>query len=282
MKSNKLYIFLAVLFTSLSMTSCFDEQGSDAIVEGSYVEFEDGRLPNGRTVSFVRLGEDQTDVVELQVNRVSTNSSSPITVNVSVDPASTAIAGVHYEFNGQPVTIPAGEFLASVPVTVLTGNIDPSETPNLILKMTTADGAEISTNYGDVVLAIRVICASELAGTYKVFWERLQTGDGEGGPDQTVTNYVISAADKVVLTKAGTGVFQVNDMSFGLYPGLYGDSAPAGKISDACGVITGDPANADRYGDPFTISGQVNEDGTISLSWTNTWGDGGDVILTKE
>ncbi len=279
---NKLYLFLAVLAASLSMTACFEEQGGDVLLGGSYVEFEDGRLPNGRTVSFVRTGPDQSDLVELQLNRVSTNSSSPITVNISVDPASTAIAGVHYQFGGQPVTIPAGAFTASVPVTVLTGNIDPSETPNLILNITTANGAEISSNYGDLLLAIRVICASELAGTYKVFWEYLQVGNGEGGAAQSTTNYVIAAADKVVLSGAGTGTFQVNDISFGLYPGLYNDAAPAGRISDACGVITGDPSNADRYGDPFTISGQVNEDGTLSITWSNTWGDAGDVILTRQ
>lgn len=282
MKFNKLYIFLVTILASMSLTGCFEEQGDDTILSASYVEFEDGRLPNGRTVSFVRISPDQSDVVELQVNRVSTNSSAPIMVDIAVDPASTAISGVHYNFSGASITIPAGEFTGSVPVTVLTGNIDPSETPNLILKMTTANGAEISTNYGSLRLAIRVICSSELAGTYKVFWEYLQTGDGEGGADQTTTNYVISAADQVVFSAAGTGAYQVNDISFGLYPGLYDDSAPAGKISDACGEITGDPSNADRYGDPFTINGMINEDGTISISWSNTWGDAGDVILTKQ
>ncbi|MBN7811424.1 hypothetical protein J0A68_10690 [Algoriphagus sp. H41] len=282
MKLNKIYIFLATILASLSLTGCFDDQGDDTLLQGTFVEFEDGRLPNGRTASFVRLSANQTDVVELQINRVSTNSSSPITVEVSVDPTSTAVRGVHYEFSGASVTIPAGEFTGMVPVTVLTGNIDPSETPDLVLKMTTASGAEVSTNYGDLLLAIRVICSSELAGTYKVFWEYLQLGDGEGGADQSTTNFVISAADQVVLSNAGTGVYQVNDISFGLYPGLYDDTAPIGKISDACGEITGDPANADRYQDPFTINGMINQDGTISITWSNTWGDAGDVVLTKQ
>lgn len=282
MKLNKLYIFLAVLMTSLSMTACFEEQGGDTLLGSSYVEFEDGRLPNGRTVSFVRTGSDQTDVVNLQVNRVSTNGSAPITVDIAVDPASTAVKGVHYEISAASITIPAGQFIAAFPVTVLTGNIDPSETPNLILTMTTANGAEVSTNYGDLTLAIRVICSSELAGTYKVFWEYLQTGDGEGGADETFTDVVIAAADQVVLSAAGTGEYQVSDISFGLYPGRFGYAAPSGKIYDVCGEITGDPSNADQYGDPFTINGQVNEDGTISITWSNTWGDAGDVILTKQ
>lgn len=282
MKMKKLYTFLAVMMVSMSLTACFDDQGGDVLVTGSYVEFEDGRLPNGRTVSFIRIDSDQTDLVELQVNRVSTNSTAPITVDITVDPTSTAIRGVHYELTEQSVTIPAGQFLGSIPVTVLTGNIDPSEAPDLILTMTTATGATVSSNYGDLTLAIRVICPSELAGTYKVFWEYLQTGDGEGGPDQIRTDFVIGAADEVMFTAAGTGEYLVDDISFGMYPGLYGGAAPSGKIYDACGEITGDPANVDEYSDPFTINGAMNEDGTISISWSNTWGDGGDVVLTKQ
>ncbi len=283
MKFNKIFIFLAVILASASLTGCFDDQGDDVLLKDSFVEFEDGRLPNGRTVSFVRLGADQTDLVELQVNRVSTNSASPITVDIEVDPTSTAIRGVHYEFSEASVTIPAGEFTATVPVTVLTGNIDPAETPDLVLKMTAANGAQVSTNYGDLLVAIRVICSSELAGTYKVFWEYLQLGDGAGGAGQTTTNYVIAGSDEVVFTTAGTGVYSVNDISFGMYPGLYDDSAPSGRISEACGEITGDPSNADRYGDPFTINGVVNEDGTISISWSNRdYGDAGDIVLTKK
>ncbi|GAA0879685.1 hypothetical protein GCM10009119_26540 [Algoriphagus jejuensis] len=282
MKLNKIYVILTSIIASMTMMGCFSEQGDDVILQDSFVEFEDGRLPNGRTVSFVVLDPDQTDIVELQVNRVSTNSSTPITVDISVDPTSTAIAGVHYEFAAQSVTIPAGQFLASVKVKVLTGNIVPSETPDLVLKMTSASGAEISTSYGDLLLALRVICASRLAGTYKVFWEYLQTGDGEGGANQATTDFVIASADQVVLTELAIGSYQVSDISFGLYPGLINEPTPTGKIYEACGVITGDPSNADSYNDPFTINGTLNEDGTISITWSNTWGDGGDVVLTKQ
>ncbi len=283
MKLNKLYIFLAVILTSMSMTACFDDQGVDTIFDGGFVEFEDGRLPNGRTASFIRLTETQEDMVTLQVNRVSTVSTSPITINIEVDPASTAVSGVHYSLATQTVTIPAGEFIATFDVKVLTGNIDPSETPDLMLLISSADGAEISSNYGDLTVAIRTICPSDLAGTYTVFYEYLQTGDSEGGPNQTATNFVIAAADEVKWEEtSGAANYLIDDMSFGMYPGLYGDAAPSGRISDSCNELTGDSANVDQYGDPFTISGVVNEDGTISLSWSNTYGDGGDVILTKK
>lgn len=282
MKLNKLYIYLAVIATSLSMTACFEDQGADAIFEDNYVEFEDGRLPNGKTASFVRLSEDQVDIVDLQLNRVSTSSNSPINVNIEVDPTSTAVAGVHYSMEATSATIGAGEFISTLPITVLTGNIDPSEEPNLILNISSADGAEISTNYGSVTVAIRVICESELAGTYKVFWNRLQTGDGSGGPNQVLTDHVFGTADEVTLEETGAGAYLLSDITFGLYPGGYDDAAPSGRVFDNCGVITGDPSNVDQYADPFTINGTVNEDGTLSIIWSNTYGDGGTVTLTKQ
>lgn len=281
MKFNKLYTLLAVTVVAMTTTACFDDPGTDTLFNGNVVEFNAGNLPNGVTSSFVRLNSTQTDVVQVQVNRVSTSATEPITVNIEADPTSTAVEGVHYSLASKTIVINPGEFVVNFPVTVLTGNISPAELPNLVLKIASATGADVSSNYNDLTVRIRVICPSELAATYSVFWEYLQTGDGAGGADQTSTNFVISSADKVVFTEAGTGSYTVDDISFGMYPGLYSDSKPAGALSDACGKLTGAASNADRFGDPFTINGVVNPDGTLKITWSNTWGDGGTVILTK-
>jgi hypothetical protein len=281
MKSNKIYIFLVMLVATLTTTACFDDQGSDTLFGGNQVEFNAGNLPNGLTSSFVRLTSAQTDNIDVQVNRVSTSGTGAITVTVEADPTSTAVEGVHYRLASKSITIPAGEFTAKLPVTVLTGNIDPTETPNLVLKMTSATGAEVSANYGKLTVAIRVICPSDLKGTYTVFWEKLQTGDGAGGPNQTATNFVIAAADKVVITQVSAGLYQMDDMSFGMYPGLYNDANPVGRMRDNCSTLTGLVSNIDQYDDPFTISGVVNSAGKLKITWSNTYGDGGTVVLTK-
>ena len=281
MKSNKIYIFLAMLVATLTTTACFDDQGYDTLYDGNQVEFNAANLPNGLTQSFVRLTPTQTDILNVQINRVSTSGAAPITINIDADPTSTAVEGVHYRLDSKSITIGAGEFITTLPVTVLTGNIDPSETPDLILNITSATGAEVSSNYGSLKVAIRVICPSELAGTYSVFWEYLQLGDGDGGADQTATDFVIASASTMTFAAAGTGAYTMNDMSFGMYPGLYGDSRPTGTIRDNCNVLTGAASNQDRYGDPFTISGVVNDDDTITITWSNTYGDGGTVVLTK-
>jgi hypothetical protein len=281
MKSNKIYIFLVMLVATLTTTACFDDQGTETFYGGNQVEFNAGNLPNGITSSFVRLTAAQTDNVDIQVNRVSTSGTTAITVNVEADPTSTAVEGVHYRLASKSITIPAGEFTVKLPVTVLTGNIDPSETPNLVLKITSATGVEISSNYGKLTVAIRVICPSDLKSTYTVFWERLQLGDGDGGADQTFTDFVIAAADKVIITQVSAGLYQMDDMSFGMYPGLYSDAKPTGRMRDNCTKLTGLSSNIDRFQDPFTITGTVNTDGKLKITWSNTWGDGGTVILTK-
>lgn len=270
-----------MLVATLTTTACFDDQGSDTLFGGNQVEFNAGNLPNGLTSSFVRLTSAQTDNIDVQVNRVSTSGTGAITVTVEADPTSTAVEGVHYRLASKSITIPAGEFTAKLPVTVLTGNIDPTETPNLVLKMTSATGAEVSANYGKLTVAIRVICPSDLKGTYTVFWEKLQTGDGAGGPNQTATNFVIAAADKVVITQVSAGLYQMDDMSFGMYPGLYNDANPVGRMRDNCSALTGLVSNIDQYDDPFTISGVVNSAGKLKITWSNTYGDGGTVVLTK-
>lgn len=281
MKFNKLYTFLAVAVGAMTTTSCFDDPGNETRYGGNMVEFNAGNLPTGITSSFVRLSSTQSDVVKVQVNRVSTTSTAAITVNIDADPTSTAVAGVHYSLDSKTVVINPGEFVVDFPVTVLTGNITPTETPNLVLKITSATGADVSTNYNDLTIRIRVICSSTLASKYSVLWERLQIGDGAGGAAQVLNNYTISSAKEVVLTTSGTGSYTVDDISFGMYPGVYSEAKPAGRINDACGKLTGPSSNADRFGDPFTINGAVNPNGTLKITWSNTWGDGGTVILTK-
>ncbi len=282
MKINKIYTLLALFFLG-TMVSCMDEADFNKVWDGLEVEFDASTLPNGITQNYVRNSLTQTDVANLQINLVGAPQTSPVTVTVEADPESTAVAGVHYTLENNTVTIPAGEVIAQLPVNVLTGNIDPSETPDLILKITSSTGAKVSVNYSDLTFRIRVICPSDLVGTYSVFWQTLITGDGEGGADQTINDFVIGAAPTVELTEAGIGVYQLSDMSFGLYPGLYSDSAPSGTISDNCNTILGAASNADQYGDPFTITGlSVPEEGIVNISWNNTWGDGGTIVLTKE
>ncbi|WP_194777595.1 Calx-beta domain-containing protein [Pararhodonellum marinum] len=280
MKFKNLYTAMVVMMASLVTTACFDEPGFEILWDGLEVEIHDANLPNGVTRNFIRSSPEQVDVTEIQVNVVGAAQSSPITVNFEADPTSTAIAGVHYEFVTTTLTFQPGELVQQLPIRILVGNIDPDEEPDLVLNLTTATGAKVSANYASLRIGIRVICPSELAGAYSVFWTRLQTGDGSGGAANVLQN--VNLGSIVNITEIGLATFRMDDMSFGLYPDGYGDAAPAGNFSDACGELQGDPSNVDQYSDPFTIVGTVGEEGELNFVWSNTWGDGGTVILTRE
>ncbi|WP_215225980.1 DUF4843 domain-containing protein [Echinicola shivajiensis] len=277
------YIYLLVALVSFVATSCFDDPGLETTWNGSEIEFNAANLPNGYTENFEKEdGNDtQTDMGMIQVNLVGAPATSDLTIEVAVDPSSTAIQSVHYNLPSNTVTIPAGEVSGTLMVEVLIGNIGLDETPDLVLKITDASGAKISANYGELTYKMRMVCASKLEGTYSVFWETLIYGDSNGGANQTLNNY--SFGNTIDISKIGTGVYQLSDMTFGLYPNGYNDTAPKGRISDNCNVITGDASNADQYSDPFTINGVSDPDSkTIRIVWSNTYGDGGTVVLTKE
>ncbi len=225
MKFNKLYIFLAVIVASLTTTACFEDPGTDTIFDGNYVEFNAGNLPNGLTTTQVRENTDQTDEVMLQVNRVSTSATSPITIEIAVDPASTAVSGVHYSLSTQSVTIPAGEFVADFPVTILTGNIDPSETPELILQMSSATGAEVSPSYGDLSVNIRVVCPSDISSEDDE-WEA------------TSVSRFGTFTSTVTVEPLGSGEYVVSDISAGLYAAFGFGRIQEAIYSDNCGVLT--------------------------------------------
>ncbi|MDN3205809.1 hypothetical protein [Algoriphagus sediminis] len=223
---KKLYSLIALAVLAVTATACFDDPGTEVFFEGNLVEWADGRLPNGTQFTGVRASEDQTDVFELEVNRVSTDGNGAITVNVEVDPSSTAVEGVHYNLSATSTTINGGDWVANFPVTILTGNIDPSETPDLVLNITSATGAEVSSNYGSVTLRIRVVCPSEIS-TAADTWS-----------GTTVSRFGTDVATVTVTPLETAGQYVVSDMSTGLYPRFGFSTTQELIIADNCNVIS--------------------------------------------
>jgi hypothetical protein len=225
MKKNKIYIFMAMVLATLTTTACFDDQGVDTFFGGNQVEFNAGNLPNGLTSTQTRTSDTQTDILQVQVNRVSTSGSGAITVNIAVDPTSTAVSGVHYSLPSNTVTIPAGEFVANFPVTILTGNIEPSETPQLKLVMESATGADLSSNYADLAINIRVVCPSAISVATDVW---AATG---------VSRFGTFTAD-VSVTPLGNGRYVISDVSAGLYAAFGFGTIQEAIYSDNCNALT--------------------------------------------
>jgi hypothetical protein len=225
MKKNKIYIFMAMVLATLTTTACFDDQGVDTFFGGNQVEFNAGNLPNGLTTTQTRTSDTQTDILQVQVNRVSTSGTGAITVNIAVDPTSTAVSGVHYSLASNTVTIPAGEFVANFPVTILTGNISPSETPQLKLVMESATGADLSSNYADLAINIRVVCPSAISVATDVW---AATG---------VSRFGTFTAD-VSVSPLGNGRYVISDISAGLYAAFGFGTIQEAIYSDNCNALT--------------------------------------------
>lgn len=223
---KKLYIYFAVVFASLAMTSCFDDPGAETFIGINEVEFDAGNLPNGLNLSLVRESDDQTDVVEVKVNRVSTTSEQAITVNIAADPSSTAISGVHYTLTSQSVTIPAGEFVAQFPVTFLTGNISSDENVRLVLKIDSATGASVSTAYGDLSINVAVVCPSNISVASDV-WSAT-----------SVSRFGTFTANVTVTPLTAPGQYVISDVSAGLYAAFGFSTTQEAVYSDNCNELT--------------------------------------------
>ena len=131
-----------------------------------------------------------------------------------------------------------------------------------------------STESYDVTV---VTCTSTgLAGVYDAVANGFQ-GDGDGGKADAYSDL----SSVITITEVRPGMYTIDDMSFGVYPGVYGDDAPEGNVN-LCGTDITDRGDADQYGDSFTITGTLNGDGTVSISWHNHYGDQGDVVLTPQ
>ena len=133
-----------------------------------------------------------------------------------------------------------------------------------------------SSTAATVELTILCDAKEDYSGTYTLSAYG-NLGDGEGGAADTYTDL----ESTVSVTKDGVGNFVVSDITFGVYPVVYEDDAPEGTIT-ICDTTITDNGDTDQYGDPITINGNVNEDGTIALEWSNTYGDSGTVVLTPQ
>lgn len=139
-------------------------------------------------------------------------------------------------------------------------------------------GDEVNKASTAQTLTLKILCeaAADYSGTYTTIADG-NLGDGDGGASETYSDLESS----VIISKKDVGLFNIDDMSFGQYPVLYEDTAPPGTLS-ICGTTISDNGDTDQYDDPFTINGMVNDDGTITLTWSNTYGDGATVTLIKQ
>ena len=95
-------------------------------------------------------------------------SDSDIVVSYEVDPSSTAVEGVEYDFvdTSGSIVIPAGGTFGNFPINVNTGQLNPTMKTQLILNLTsTSAGSVIGSQYAQLKITF-VGCQSQLQGSY--------------------------------------------------------------------------------------------------------------------
>lgn len=123
--------------------------------------------------------------------------------------------------------------------------------------------------------SITLVCPSDLAGTFDFVHTNQVTGPG-GGPcaQEPLTG-------TVTWTETGPGQYSTTDASFGLFPNCWADvPVTSVTINDSCDLLS--TSGVDQYGDSYTYTVMSVNGPKLTLSWVNTYGDGGTVELTRQ
>jgi len=266
-----------VYLRTLSQTSSFNFfQLSTAkltlMVEA--VDIQDGKLVKDVEV-FVNRRRGASLTPEKKVKTVTAADFKSHTVIIpDVHPAS----GSKYPAATIEVTIQ--EALTAMGLTL--NDINGGDFIEFRLSLNTTDGRTFTNSNlsGDVAggayyrspffYRIPVVCPSELEGTM----DYVQTSMFCPG----------QISGTVTWTKASATTYKSSDFSFGSWVHCYGASGgvPGGTLtmSDACGVIS--MTGTDQYGDRYTYKIDKVEGTKLTITWSNTYGEFGTVVLTRK
>lgn len=273
MKKHFVNKFLIALGAFI-LVSCFEDPGTD-IVWGNkaYLELDLAGQPNpSEQLLFERKNDGTTYDVAVQVNIMGRPQKSATTVNFVIDPASTAIEGVHYNMitAGGSISIPAGENIGEIEYEVLADNIEAGEEWTLIFTLAESSSLPLS-NYAELTYEIGITCPSDLAGLYDGHTDWIDYYGTPGSDDYEVDLAVGSASNIYVLP----------DLSGGMEPIIWSNPPVLVNIVDVCDEIL---LGSYTYLYGYAINaGAVNPGtGVITIDWENIFGENGDTTLTPQ
>ncbi|RZJ75045.1 MAG: hypothetical protein EOO45_06835 [Flavobacterium sp.] len=220
---------------------------------------------------------------ELAISEVSTTgivqlgatnkSNVDRTIPITVDATSTA-TGAQYSIPTS-VTIPAGEFVGDIEIT---GNFDQlPEGEDFTIVITIDDAAyPVLDGKNFHVVTLFKYCGTEsLAGLHS--YVSTDFIKGATGPVPG------TASGTMLWTESNTGMFNFPDLSYGHYGVVWNDSAASNGNVGVQWTCNGLVAfGADQYDDPFTYTIVSVEGPVLVFTWSNTYGDGGTVTLTRD
>ncbi len=296
MKNIKL-IFVS-LFIAATVVSCEDD-GGDSVIN----------LQNGGTPDI-----QKTETSETFINLTELQDGNDINIGVTVDIAlgdvrSMDVVGYYIKANGTAEKAVLADDVTTFPTTVTLSRNDLLElfsTLNSVSDFGVGDQLKISAdvtlntgavvnlltaqggqNYGSyieqatyrVYQTFNVSCPSDLGGTYNVVSSGASTDSGVNPSLSPISNYAYTTT----ITDNGGGNYTLTDAYGGLYLlwyDIFGITGPeSGTFTDVCGTLRG--SFAEPFGTTVTLTGTVNDNGTLSIQWVNGYGDQGASVYTR-
>lgn len=259
----KKILFLSILLVSVCFSGCLEDNEFATVNVSSAATID---VPSSQPFIF-----GATESIELEIDL--TEFSDPgLVTSVSVLKHFTGTGATVADLDAGSITT----FPSTLTLTLedlLSGiglgssaDLGPGDEWTFTYKVNLTDGRVLKPARST---SVAFSCVSDLAGTYEA------VTSGSIGADYPY---------EVTLTETATsGVYEVSDITFGLYPDGYGASENPANITDVCDNITlKDQPDTVYGGDVFNGTGKVNGDGTISLTWSNGYGDNGVTTLTKQ
>jgi len=273
---KKIKILTLALVAALSLNSCLvdDETPSqDLISTPNVVEFDK---------NFVLYSYDTAETADqnetVYVNRKGGSNgatNTPLSFTVSVDPASSAVAGTDYVLTSDVINLEAGRDNFALPIVVKTANLSTTESKTIILKIVPTDNVVTSEQFNSEILVLLAKCTSALhTNTYDVNITRNSSGNVVARGTESITE--ITPGNFRTATSGHWTAAQL---------GVTADKAGF-FFSDVCGIIYVDTQNlAQTYSnlvegtvvDPLTQAhGSVDAMGNITINYTVTPGASSD------
>jgi hypothetical protein len=269
MKKLSLAVFCIISTAVLFNSGCSDGAVGDDFVDNQYeargalvsaanvvTGFFDQLDPSTSSIGFDMIAEGAEAVNSVDVN-VSYNGGGEVLLQTVSD-------------LGSSVTVNFTDVLAAV--AVATGDVEVGDNVTLTFDASTSTGSYRSSNS----LNVPVSCFSDLGGTYDYVGSNLVATNGGPCPAGEVTG-------SVTFTDQGGGTYLCSDLGFGQYESSCWNDAPASSANatfmDVCNeIISG---GQDQYG--LTYIWEITDVAgpNLSMSWTNDYGDAGDVVITR-
>lgn len=269
---------LLTLFLAFSLTSCLVDDTADSDLNDkspSLIGFTKASIDaNVKATGDVTPFSMNVEVTGPTFSSITSDISGNVVVNEAL---TTAVEGTHFELDASTSSFtlsPDNNLIGTVAVNILTAGIEPplAESPVLALDIVSSSNvAGVNGRTGTILITIKYLCASDLAGTYTV------TGTYTAY-DGSVTQQ--SWTDTITMTGDGeyrTG--RVGHWSASLLGGT-----PGMTFTDLCGVLTIPSQNlVDTYaniveGGPVTAEGNtlemssVQPNGSIKFIYTISYG----------